>query len=328
MYVAVDDGRNENHRLYVLENPDPDPFAGTFTLKGKVADPAADRWAIDGTVLTVRGKQYLVWSGWAGTTDVRQNLYVAPLANPWTLAGPRVKMAEPTHPWEKVGAPPAVLEGPQALVHGDAVHVLYSASGSWTDSHCMGRLTLTPGGDPLDPSAWVKHPEPVFRSGNGVTAPGHCCFAQSPDGKDDWLLYHVARFPGAGWNRQVRLQPFAWAADGTPAFGEPAAPDKLLSLPGGEPTRWRFPVAGGRVTVTAPKAGEYAVGFRYRTPAGADDEAKISVRVGGRRGRTWVATVRTEGRWSVAYARLPLAAGDNALTLTGPEVGSVDVWRP
>ncbi len=327
VYVAADDGKNENHRMFVLENSAADPFAGTFTLKGKVADPAADKWAIDATVLETRGKRYLLWSGWAGDADVQQNLYIAPLLNPWTLAGPRVKLAEPTHPWEQAGAPPAVLEGPQALTRGDAVHVIYSAAGSWTDEYCLGRLTLKPGGDPLDPSAWVKHPEPVFRSAGGIVAPGHCSFAKSPDGREDWIVYHCTRFPGSRWDRQVRLQPFTWTADNTPAFGEPT--DAMAKLPGGEPARHRFLVAGGRVTVTVDKAGEYAVGFRYRTPAGADDPPeKLAVRVRGQRGQTYTTTVKTEGRWSVATLRLTLPAGDIPLTLTGPEVGAVEVWRP
>ena len=49
IYVAADDGRNENHRMFVLEGSSGDP-QGPFTLKGQLAAPA-DRWAIDGTVL-------------------------------------------------------------------------------------------------------------------------------------------------------------------------------------------------------------------------------------------------------------------------------------
>src|SRR5829696_4377774 len=35
-YFAADDGRNENHRLYVLENASTDPMKGSWTLKGKI----------------------------------------------------------------------------------------------------------------------------------------------------------------------------------------------------------------------------------------------------------------------------------------------------
>ncbi len=30
VYFAADDGKNENHRMYVLENPSADPFPGLF----------------------------------------------------------------------------------------------------------------------------------------------------------------------------------------------------------------------------------------------------------------------------------------------------------
>src|ERR1700712_5095579 len=36
LYFAADDGRNENHRIYVLENASEDPLQGTWTMKGKV----------------------------------------------------------------------------------------------------------------------------------------------------------------------------------------------------------------------------------------------------------------------------------------------------
>ncbi|HRQ52060.1 MAG TPA: family 43 glycosylhydrolase, partial [Agriterribacter sp.] len=49
VYFAADDGNNNNHRMYVLENGSADPMTGEWTFKGKVADPA-DKWAIDGNV--------------------------------------------------------------------------------------------------------------------------------------------------------------------------------------------------------------------------------------------------------------------------------------
>jgi len=36
MYFAADDGSNKNHRMYVVENPSPDPMEGTWEFKGKV----------------------------------------------------------------------------------------------------------------------------------------------------------------------------------------------------------------------------------------------------------------------------------------------------
>lgn len=49
IYVAIDDGNNNNHRMHVLEGDTEDPLL-PFTLVGKLSTPD-DNWAIDGTVL-------------------------------------------------------------------------------------------------------------------------------------------------------------------------------------------------------------------------------------------------------------------------------------
>src|SRR5579875_3248095 len=58
-YFAADDGSNSNHRIYVLENTSADPLSGTWTFKGKVADPS-DKWAIDPDVVQYNGQMYLL----------------------------------------------------------------------------------------------------------------------------------------------------------------------------------------------------------------------------------------------------------------------------
>lgn len=231
VYLAADDGRNEHHRMYVLEGDAADPQR-PYRLKGRIADPS-DRWAIDGTVLaTEDGRRYLVWSGWEGGQDVAQSLYIAPMANPWTLAGSRVRISTPDRPWERRGRPvvnegPAVLRGP----HG-RLFVVYSASGSWTDDYCLGLLELA-GPDPMDPSSWVKSPLPVFERTQHVFGPGHPSFVRSPDGLEDWIVYHAARRRGSGWDRDVRMQRFAWTAEGRPDFGIPVPPGVKVAAPSG-----------------------------------------------------------------------------------------------
>ena len=64
-----------------------------------------DRWAIDGTAFEWQGGLYFVWSGWPGTTDGQQNLYIAEMRNPWTLRGDRVLISTPQYSWEKFGLP-------------------------------------------------------------------------------------------------------------------------------------------------------------------------------------------------------------------------------
>ncbi len=246
LYVAADDGRNEEHRVLVLENRADDPCTGRFILKGRLADPRADHWAIDATILVLGDRRYALWSGWEGSENVSQQLYIAPLADPWTISGDRVVLSRPEHPWECHGRP-LVNEGPQVAVRGSTINLLYSASGSWTDHYCLGLLTASTGADPLDPRSWTKHPVPVLASGHGIVAPGHASLVESPDGRESWIIYHAAHHPGSGWARSIRAQPFTWSADGTPRFGAPQGGQGPIPLPSGEPARWRIPALRGHL---------------------------------------------------------------------------------
>jgi GH43 family beta-xylosidase len=231
VYVAADDGENRNHRMYVLEGTSQDPQA-PFVFRGKLAT-IPDRWAIDGTVVQLPGDRlYFLWSGWEGTDNVAQNLYIAPMSDPLTISGERVRISRPEYDWERRGEP-HVGEGPGMLAHDGKVFIIYSASGSWTDDYCVGMITWT-GGDPLDPGSWVKTPRPVFSKTAEVFGPGHASFTTSPDGREDWIVYHAAKHKGAGWNRDVRMQRFTWNPDGSPRFGEPVAPGVPLAVPSGD----------------------------------------------------------------------------------------------
>lgn len=232
IYVAADDGNNENHRMYVLEGTSPDPQA-PFKFRGKLAAPT-DRWAIDGTVLAMPdGKLYFLWSGWEGSNNVAQNLYLAPMSDPLTISGERVCLSRPEYAWEKHGEP-LVNEGPETLWHGRKLFIIYSASGSWGNHYCLGQLTWT-GGDVLDPQSWVKKSTPVFAGTDQAISPGHASFVKSRDGTENWIVYHTAKYPGAGWDRQVQIQPFTWNADGSPNFGKPVAVGVPLALPSDQP---------------------------------------------------------------------------------------------
>lgn len=228
IYVAADDGNNDNHRMYVLEGTSQDPQA-PFVFKGKIAAPC-DRWAIDGTVLQMPDERlFFIWSGWEGSVNVAQHLYIAPMTNPWTISGERVRISSPEFEWEKQGNP-LINEGPQVLRNGTNLFLIYSASGSWGDDYCLGQLKWT-GGDVLRGDSWVKHPKPVFSRTKEVFGPGHCSFAKSPDGTEDWIIYHSAKWSGAGWNRRINMQPFDWHPDGSPDFGAPIAAGIEIPLP-------------------------------------------------------------------------------------------------
>jgi GH43 family beta-xylosidase len=232
VYFAADNGENKNHRIYVLENASRDPMKGNWILKGKLKDDK-NKWAIDGSVFYYKSKLYFVWAGWEDDVNGQQNIYIAKMKNPWTLEGKRVKISSPVLDWEMDGDlndadnPPHVNvnEGPEALIHGNRLFLIYSASGCWTDSYALGLLSFNDKKNVLDSSAWIKSLQPVFKKSiaNGVYAPGHNSFFKSPDGKEDWILYHANAKPGqgCGMKRSPRAQKFTWNKDGTPFFGEP-----------------------------------------------------------------------------------------------------------
>lgn len=181
IYVAADDGSNDNHRMWVLEGESDDPLS---------------------------------------------------------VCGERVLLSAPELAWERQIYPggPFVNEGPQVLVHGDKIHVVYSASHSVTEHYCLGLLTCA-SGDVLNPAAWVKTPYPVFAKDDaaGVYAVGHCSFTKSPDGSEDWLIFHAMPAQDGGWDsRSARAQKFLWTTDGQPLFGTPAGTDTPLRRPSGE----------------------------------------------------------------------------------------------
>lgn len=239
LYFAADDGNNASHRMYVLENASTDPLTGTWDFKGKIADTSQDKWAIDGSVFDLNGQLYFIWSGWQGDADGRQDIYIALMSDPWTISGSRVLISSPQYDWERVGGPAFVNEGPEAIKNSAGnVFITYSASACWTDSYCLGLLSLKTGGDPLSPLDWSKSLSPVFNQDatSGAFGPGHNSFFKSVDGSQDWLLYHANSSSGQGCGdvRNPRMQQFTWNANGTPDFGSPLKINAPYQKPSGE----------------------------------------------------------------------------------------------
>jgi GH43 family beta-xylosidase len=165
------------------------------------------------------------------------------MKNPWTLDSKRVRISSPVFKWERHGTinnrdnPRYVYvnEGPQILKRNDDIFLIYSASGCWTDNYALGMLSTKSWNNLLDSASWKRHPEPVFKQSiaNGVYAPGHNSFFKSPDGTEDWILYHANDQPGQGCGRyrSPRAQRFSWNKDGTPNFGEPVKPGVPIPIP-------------------------------------------------------------------------------------------------
>lgn len=241
IYFAASDGPNRNHRAFVIRSAGEDPL-GPYTLHGPLYtgdDPdmkAANRWAIDMTVLELDGGRYAIWSGWSEADDDKQFLYAARMKSPLEIAAPRRRIAgNDDHLWERTEETPTsrgLNEGPQVLRHGDRVFLTYSCGASWLPTYKLGLLELT-GDDPLDPACWTKHPEPVFRSTAQTFGVGHASFTTSPDGAEHWIVFHAKRSRKPGWSRAIFAQPFRFDEKGWPVFGRPVAPGAALPLPSG-----------------------------------------------------------------------------------------------
>ncbi len=253
LYFAASDGRNETHRAFVLSADSADPI-GTWTLHGPLATGAKPDgnsppiWAIDMTILDQGGVRYAVWSGWDTPDSDRQFLYIAKMATPLTLTGPRVRICgNDDYLWERTeetAESRGLNEGPQVLQHAGRTFLLYSCGAAWLPTYKLGLLELT-GRDPLDPASWRKHPHPVFQSTAQTLGVGHSCFVNPtplphptanlrpppPASSPWWHIYHAKRDRAPGWPRDVFLQPFHFDPTGFPDFGQPLAPGSHLPIP-------------------------------------------------------------------------------------------------
>lgn len=230
-----------HQRSGVLESEGQDPF-GPYIDKGmlytgdNIANPASVKWAIDLTPLQLNGQLYALWSGWEEnreTDKTKQHLYIAKMSNPWTIGSNRIKLSSPVESWE-TGGELDLIEGPQVLKHKEKLFIIYSTRESWLKDYRLGQLTMADTLlDPMEPSSWSKK-GPVFQGTERVYGVGHCSFAKSPDGTEDWILYHAKKLVTPGWLRDIRLQPFTWHQDGTPDFGVPVPAGVPLRVPSGE----------------------------------------------------------------------------------------------
>ncbi|MGW0825139.1 family 43 glycosylhydrolase [Streptomyces sp. NPDC002845] len=225
----------DTQRTHVLESAGSDPM-GPYTYRNILtgSNLNTNGWLIDASVLKHNNRLYLLGSASIG--DSRQSLVIAPLSNPYTLAGSTFTViSKPTLSWETMGAP--VNEAPEPLYRNGRTFLTFSASYCQTPDYKLGLLELT-GGDPLDPAAWTKKQTPVFQRNDaaGVYGPGHNGFFTSPDGTESWIVYHgnSSASDGCGNSRTTRAQKFTWNADGTPNFGSPVATGVTLAGPSGE----------------------------------------------------------------------------------------------
>jgi len=218
------------HGIYVLQSKTDDPLGG-YTLRGLLP---LEKTAIDPSILHIRDVTYLMYvdvdpKGWNA-------VWITSLKDPMSPVGDGRQLIFPDMPWER-GAETThnypVAEGPTALYRAGKTFIVYSGSDTGTHVYCLGLVTYRGIGDPMLTENWEKS-GPVFSysAEHGVYGPGRGAFTTSPDGKQDWLVYHaksVKEYTYAG--RSVRMQPFTWTADSKPNFGVPVAEGPFTPKP-------------------------------------------------------------------------------------------------
>lgn len=241
-YAAGESGPPFIHqRAGVLMSESSDVF-GKYTDMGMLYTgdnpdmQTENKWAIDMTVFTSGRKLFAVWSGWkdnALTDKTPQHLYMAEMESPVRMKSTRKLISSPDLPWE-VGGPLDLEEGPEVLKHRGEIFIVYSCRESWTVAYRLGILRLKERDAPLLSASSWSETGPVF---TGPTGTGHCSFTVSPDGKEEWIIYHSKKDSAEGWKRDVRMQPFGWRDDGYPDFGTAVQQGSRLKRPSGETKR-------------------------------------------------------------------------------------------
>ncbi|MBN2486783.1 MAG: RICIN domain-containing protein [Bacteroidales bacterium] len=258
MYYTAAETSGSGQRTWVIENSSADPMSGTWVNRGRIYDAYADYWAIDGTVLSLNGVNYFIWSGVANASDgdKPQRIYIAQMSNPWTLVPGRTLLSSPTLSWENNGQ---VNEAPEVIRKNGKVFLVYSANGCWTPDYRLGMLYMNESSDPLNAGSWTKYPNAVFDKNPDFQAygPGHHCFFKSPDGSEDWIAYHAVTLSGGACdnNRTTRAKRIVWNTDGMPEFGKPGITGIRKKAPSGEPSiLTTSPLANGTYRIVIKKS--------------------------------------------------------------------------
>lgn len=215
------DTGGRDRRGFVAESSGDDPY-GPYLDRGVLFD---EYWNIDGSVFEWNDRLYYLFSG--EPIPGRQEIYIAPMSNPYTLSGPPVLLSTPTEPWETVGNPD-VNEGPWGFERDGNLFIVYSASGCWTDDYTLGLLTRT-GRGLLSADSWTKS-GPAFSRQPGAYGPGHNSVVQDAHGQW-WNIYHANNAPGQGCAglRRIRAQRIFWTPSGMPDFGAPVPAGSIVN---------------------------------------------------------------------------------------------------
>ncbi len=225
-YFTKTDGPDVNHRLFVMESTT-ESIRGPYSEPTRLAtDPKDQFYAIDGTVFARDKRLYFLWAGHPGHV-----LFISRMKDPMTLDGERVMIPASGFGCEEV------REGPYVIEHGNRLFLTYSACDTQKPDYKVGYLWAESTSDPMRPESWKQAEQPLLEraDANQVFGPGHHAFFKSPDGKEDWIVYHgktTSRYTYEG--RSTRAQRLEWGVDGFPKPVIPLPLDARVPLPSGD----------------------------------------------------------------------------------------------
>ncbi len=215
--------------IHVLKNASPDPFSESWEDLGKVQTAYP---GIDGHVFDFKGTRYFAYSPYIG---MQSGIILARMSSPTRLEN-EVVLGLPLYDWEKT-PPREILEGPQFLEGPtDKIFIVYSAGACWDDNYGLGIFYASKDSDLLNPASWARSDHQLFEQcpDSSVFGPGHNCFTKSPDGKEDWIVYHAKmKSSNECEGRSTRAQKLSWDQNGFPVFGKPVSIEFPLGQPSG-----------------------------------------------------------------------------------------------
>ncbi|QUL53773.1 S-layer homology domain-containing protein [Paenibacillus tritici] len=241
---------------YVLENASPDPFEGTWELKGESANEDKDGqvtvkkgllntqgFGLACGVVSIQGQTYFTYTKYyyypdpkdPSKTKFDESPTIVKMKNPWTLEGPEGVVARPQYDWEKQHD--NINEGAAVVERNGKTYFAYSASSFMNDNYSVGVSVANAGADVMQAESWMKHPEPVMKRSdeNSSYGPGSPLFLKSEDDTEDWIMYHGIPTHGqGGGNRGIRAQRIHWDDQDFINLGIPSNPGTVLNRPSGE----------------------------------------------------------------------------------------------
>jgi GH43 family beta-xylosidase len=225
-YFTKTDGEDVRHRMFVMQSTSASIKGPYGEPKLLLTDPDDQFYAIDGHVLNHAGNLYFLWAGHPGHL-----LYISQMKDPFTLTGERVMIPASGFGCEEV------REGPYVIARGERLFLTYSACDTQKPDYKVGYLWADAKSDLMKVDSWTQHAQPLLerRDTNHVFGPGHHGFFKSPDGREDWIVYHgktSAEYTYRG--RSTRAQRLEWDERGFPKPVVPFALGDKIPLPSGD----------------------------------------------------------------------------------------------